>query len=52
MCDVVILSKSYYALSSLFYKNKMQAYIPLFGFFTCLGLDTIYDKNNNFTYFY
>ena len=52
MCEVVILSKSCYAISSLFYKNKKKAYIPLFGFFTCLGLDTIYDKNNNFTYFY
>jgi len=52
MCEVVILSKSCYALSSLFYKNKKKVYIPLFGFFTCLGLDTIYDKNNNFIYFY
>jgi hypothetical protein len=47
MCKVVILSRSTFALSSMFFnKNKIKSYIPLWGHFVCCGLDTIYDKND------
>ena len=55
-CNVTILSRSTYALSSLFFNNlnKKYAYIPLWGHFVCCGLDTIYDKidKTKITYFY
>jgi hypothetical protein len=48
MCNVTILSRSTFALSSMFFNNKkIKTYIPLWGHFVCCGLDTIYDKNNN-----
>jgi hypothetical protein len=51
-CNVVILSRSTFALSSLFFSdNKKDVYIPLWGHFVCCGLDTIYDKNT-YNYFY
>jgi len=47
MCNVVILSRSTFALSCLFYNDsKIKTYIPLWGHFVCHGLDTIYDKND------
>ena len=47
MCKVVILSRSTFALSSMFFNdNKIKSYIPLWGQFVCTGLDTIYDKND------
>ena len=47
MCKVVILSRSTFALSSMFFNdNKIKSYIPLWGHFVCCGLDTIYDKND------
>jgi len=47
MCKVVILSRSTFALSSMFFNdNKIKSYIPLWGHFVCTGLDTIYDKND------
>ena len=55
MCSVVILSRSTFALSSLFFNNnKKKAYIPQWSHSVCCGLDTIYDKNdkNIFSYFY
>lgn len=55
MCNVTILSRSTYALSSVFFnKNKVKTYIPLWGHFVCTGLNTIYDKNdkNKIEYFY
>jgi hypothetical protein len=55
MCNVTILSRSTFALSSLFFnKNKVKTYIPLWGHFITCGLDTIYDKNDKskFHYFY
>jgi len=54
MCNVVILSRSTFALSSLCFTDsnkKKDVYIPLWGHFVCCGLDTIYDKNN-YNYFY
>ncbi len=50
-----ILSKSTYALSSMFFNDKkVKTYIPLWGHFVCCGLDTIYDKNDmsKIEYFY
>ena len=55
MCNVVILSRRTYALSSTFFNNKkLKTYIPLWGHFVACGLDTIYDKNDKskFEYFY
>ena len=53
MCKVVILSRSTFSLASEFFNdNKIKTYIPLWGHFVCCGLDTIYDKNNKFEYFY
>ena len=48
MCKVVILSRSTFALSSMFFNdNKIKTYIPLWGHFVCCGLDTIYDNMNS-----
>ena len=55
MCNVTILSRSTFALSSLFFnKNKVKTYIPLWGHFITCGLDSIYDQNDKskFHYFY
>jgi hypothetical protein len=55
MCNVSILSRSTYALVSLFFNNnKNKTYIPLWGHFVCCGLDTIYDNNdkNKIRFFY
>lgn len=47
MCNVTILSRSTFSLSSMFFNDKKKkTYIPLWGHFVCCGLDTIYDKNN------
>lgn len=47
MCKVTILSRSTYALTSMFFnKEKEKTYIPLWGHFVCCGLDTQYDKND------
>jgi len=47
MCKVTILSRSNFALSSLFYNHdKIKTYIPLWGHSACYGLDTIYDKTD------
>jgi hypothetical protein len=47
MCKVVILSRSTFALSSMFFnKSKVKTYIPLWGHFVCCGLDTVYDRTD------
>jgi len=47
MCNVTILSRSTFALSSMFFNDKkIKTYILLLGHFVCCGLDTIYDKND------
>jgi hypothetical protein len=52
MCKVTILSRSTFALSSMFFNNtKIKTYIPLWGHFVTCGLDTIYDKNDSIEYF-
>ena len=48
--ETVILSRSNYALSSLFFGIIKDGYIPLWGHLPCYGLYTKYD-NNNFNYF-
>jgi hypothetical protein len=50
-CKVVILSRSNFALSSLFFGNHTDVYIPVWGSTACMGLGTKYDKSN-FNYFY
>ena len=50
-CEIVILSRSTYALSSLFFNNiQKEVYIPLWGHIPCLGLFTKYD-NTKYNYF-
>jgi hypothetical protein len=47
-----ILSRSLYALSSLFFsKPKEYCYLPSWGFFVTIGLNTKYD-NNKFKFIY
>lgn len=50
-CKVVILSRSTFALSSLFFGNHTDVYLPVWGQTACMGLGTKYDKSN-FNYFY
>ena len=55
MCKVIILSRSTYAFSSLFYNNnKQKIYAPLWSVTVCCGCDTIYDKidKSKIEYFY
>jgi hypothetical protein len=50
-CKVVILSRSTFALSSLFFGNHTDVYLPVWGCTSCMGLGTKYNKSN-FNYFY
>jgi len=45
-CEKVILSRSTYALSSLFFSNKTDVAIPSWSITACMGLQTKYDKCN------
>jgi len=47
-CDNVILSRSTYALSSLFFNNssKLKVFVPYFNVATSLGLTTNFDRSN------
>jgi uncharacterized HAD superfamily protein len=49
--ETLILSKSNYALSSLFFGIAKDVHIPIWGHIPCYGLYTKYDKTN-FKYFY
>jgi len=54
-CNVVILSRSTFSLSCMFFdKNKKKTYIPSWGHFVCCGLNTNYDKidKSKIEYFY
>jgi len=51
MCDIIILSRSTYSLSSLYFGNYTKAYVPLWGHAACMGLYTKYDKSQ-LNYFY
>ena len=48
---VIILSRSTFALSSLFFGDHSDVYLPLWGHAVCLGLDTKYDRCH-FNYFF
>ena len=54
LCKVVILSRSNFALASLYFNDKDKIYIPLWGHTAILGFDTIYDNNDKgiYEYFY
>ena len=47
----IILSRSNYALISLFFGEHTHIHMPLWGHFACAGFGTKYDKCN-FNYFY
>jgi len=51
VCDVVILSRSTYALSAALFGHHTTVYMPIWGHFVCCGLDTQYDKKR-YHYFY
>ena len=48
--ETLLLSKSNYALTSLFFGVSKETHIPLWGHVPCYGLYTKYD-NNDFIYF-
>ena len=50
-CKIVILSRSTFSLSSLFFGDHQTVYVPSWGHSVCLGLNTKFDKTN-FKYFY
>jgi hypothetical protein len=55
MCKVVVLSKSTFSISSLFFdEDKNNVSIPLWGHTSIFGFDTIYDNNDKsiYEYFY
>jgi hypothetical protein len=49
--ETLILSKSNFALSALFFGIAQDVHLPLWGQMTCFGLYTKFDKTN-FKYFY
>ena len=51
MCDVIVLSRSTYALSALLFGSYTDAYVPMWGHMACMGLYTKYDKTTNLAYF-
>ena len=51
-CEIIVLSRSSYALSSLFFGQHKEIYMPLWGHFVCTGIYTKYDNNQNINYFY
>jgi hypothetical protein len=49
--EVVILSRSTYALSSLYFGIAKEVYIPMWGHISCFGLTNKYDCSK-YNYFY
>jgi hypothetical protein len=49
--ETLILSRSNYALSSLFFGVSKETYIPLWGHIPCYGLYTKFDTNTKIKYF-
>ena len=47
----IILSRSNFALISLFFGEQTHIHMPLWGHFACAGFGTKYD-NCKFNYFY
>lgn len=52
LCKVVILSRSTFAISSLFFNTKDKIYLPLWGHTAIFGFDTIYDTIDKSIYEY
>ena len=48
---VVILSRSTFALSCLYFGIATDVYVPIWGHTSCFGLTNKFDKSN-FNYFY
>jgi len=48
---IVILSRSTFAISALFFGDHQEVYIPSWGHLVCFGLNTKFDQTN-FKYFY
>jgi hypothetical protein len=48
----IILSKSTFALSSLFFGDFEDCYVPLWGHVPCFGIYTKFDENKNIKFFY
>ena len=51
-CKKIVLSRSMFAVSSLFFGEHTDVYMPIWGHFVCCGFDTKYDNTNNIKYFY
>jgi hypothetical protein len=49
--EVIILSRSNFSLSSLFFGMAKEVYVPMWGHLACIGPCTKFD-NCNFNYFY
>jgi hypothetical protein len=49
--EVIILSRSTFAISALFFGIAKEAYVPLWGHIPCFGLYTKHD-NKKYNYFY
>ena len=48
----LILSRSTFSISAMFFSEYENFYIPLWGHIPCFGLDTKFDNNKNIKYFY
>jgi hypothetical protein len=48
--EIIVLSRSTFALSSLYFGSHMEVHVPLIGFLVMFGLSTKFDKNN-YVYF-
>lgn len=51
MCKKIILSRSNFAVMSLFFGNHTHVHMPMWGHFACAGFCTKYDKCK-YSYFY
>ena len=49
---IVILSRSTFAISSLFFSDSETYYVPLWGHVPCFGLSSKFDKTNKIKYYY
>jgi hypothetical protein len=49
--ETLILSRSNYALTSLFFGISKESHVPLWGHIPCYGLYTKYDENTKIKYF-
>jgi len=49
---IVILSRSTFAITSLFFSDSEIYYVPLWGHVPCFGLSSKFDKTNKIKYYY